>query len=273
MKEIIRKCLNGLVIILDMDGSFWMISGRIEMENFENGDFVFRGVGLDHAISFAKGNPISTSKMEQMPLDWEVVEYALGDDASEMSEEDIDQAVQGICWWYDGTIQSIDGGLNTTTDFENAKGYAGDDGFVLELDVSNIEFCEFSDYHTYVRNASDVNVAGIFDCKKDRWYEPVEFLEAYDRIDEILNRIRKVIQESGYLQDSKKPDVLGLFDEIQVAGQDFLYLIKVMREESDGDRFIMGKIESLIIECVKSGNIEKFVDEIAELKTTIEQSY
>lgn len=89
----------------------------------------------------------------------------------------------------------------------------------------------------------------------------------------IRGRIHKLIQESGFMESHRKPDVLGLFDEVQSQGQDFLYLIKVIRENSDNDRFIMGKIEALIIECVKSGDIEKFVTEMEELRGMVEVEY
>lgn len=89
----------------------------------------------------------------------------------------------------------------------------------------------------------------------------------------IRDRIYKLIQESGYMESHRKPDVLGLFDEVQSQGQDFLYLIKIVRENSDNDRFIMGKIESFIIECVKSGDIEKFLTEMEELRHTVEVEY
>jgi hypothetical protein len=89
----------------------------------------------------------------------------------------------------------------------------------------------------------------------------------------VKDRIHKLVQESGYMESHRKPDVLGLFDEIQSQGQDFLYLIKIVRENSDNDRFIMGKIEALIIECVKSGDIEKFLTEMEELRRTVEVEY
>jgi hypothetical protein len=136
----------------------------------------YRGVDKATAKKWAKGVPIPTRPLEQMPLDWEVVEYSLGDTIKDMSDEEIEEYVQGVVPWYDGSAKSVEGGLNVTTDFENAKGYAGDNGFVLCLEFLG-EYVEFSDAHTYVKNAKEVKVVSIYSVKNDVYYTPEDFIK------------------------------------------------------------------------------------------------
>ena len=82
----------------------------------------YRGVSIKEAKQWAMGKPIPTRPANLMPLDWEVVEYGL-EDAKSMSEEEIEQHVKSVCWWYDGSTEAIEGGLNMTNDFDNATGY------------------------------------------------------------------------------------------------------------------------------------------------------
>ena len=86
-------------------------------------------------------------------------------------------------------------------------------------------------------------------------------------------RIKNVLKESGYLDDTKKPDVLGLFDEIQTAGQDFLYLVKLLRNDSNNDKYIMSEMERIIQDCLRTGDLETFVSKVDELKERIREAY
>jgi hypothetical protein len=127
----------------------------------------WRGVNLDEFSQILKtGKPLPSTDL--MPLDFEVVEYGLGDSASEMSEEEIEDYVQSICSWYDGSLGSIRGGLNVTTDFDNARGY-GD--VVLAIGNVSSDYCDFSDSHRFIQSAKGCKVLGYF--KDDKFYEAV----------------------------------------------------------------------------------------------------
>ena len=52
----------------------------------------YRGVSLDAAISWCKGNPIPS--YDPMPLDYEVVEYGIGDAISDMDDDQVDDWVK-----------------------------------------------------------------------------------------------------------------------------------------------------------------------------------
>jgi hypothetical protein len=127
----------------------------------------YRGVSKEEGQRWLKGERISSKDL--MPLDWEVVEYGIGDEAKSMTEKEVDDWVKSVCWWYDGSKKSIEGGLNLTSDFENAKGYAHD-GFVLGIDAD--EVVEFSDAHHFLKDAKDAKLVFVYDIKKDKFISP-----------------------------------------------------------------------------------------------------
>lgn len=117
----------------------------------------FDSYGLYRGMSIAEAQKVLQlgrllPSTDLMPLDWEVVEYGLGESASEMSEEEIDQWVMDVCPWYDGSVQSIQGGVNLTSDWENARGYAGR-GVVMAV-ICHCDVAEFSDAHYFAQSAS-----------------------------------------------------------------------------------------------------------------------
>lgn len=115
----------------------------------------WRGVSAQELKEMLKTQKVIPSS-DLMPLDWEVVEYGLGDNAGEMSEEQIEDWVKDTCHWYDGSLGSISGGVNATSDFENAKGY-GD--FVVAIGGSS-DFCHFSDSHIFIKSANECRILG-----------------------------------------------------------------------------------------------------------------
>lgn len=122
----------------------------LEKIKVDASDFnIFRGVSKDEFNVILKQKHLIPSS-DLMPLDWDVVEYGLGDDASEMSEEEIEQWIKDTCRWYNGTVSSIKGGVNLTNDIETAEGY-GD--FVLAVDC-NCQIAEFSDSHLFAKDAT-----------------------------------------------------------------------------------------------------------------------
>lgn len=84
---------------------------------------------------------------------------------------------------------------------------------------------------------------------------------------------RTLMQEGGTLQAEKKPDVLGLFDGLVDIGQEFTYLVQLMREASDNDAYIMGRLNQIIDEYVKTGNVEQYHDAVRELEKTIRENF
>lgn len=77
----------------------------------------------------------------------------------------------------------------------------------------------------------------------------------------------------GTLQANKKPDVLGLFDGLLDVGQEFTYLVHLIREASNDDSYITMKLEQIIDDHMKQGDVEKFYDKIKELEEEIRESY
>ena len=126
----------------------------------------FRGVRREDLKQVRKTGKVPPSR-DLMPLDWEVIEYALGDSAGEMSEEDIESWVQDMVWWYDGSLPSIKGGVNITTDFQNAQGYGE---YVLALEpVNPSNIADISDAHSFARSPDDVQIVGFYDVEHDEW--------------------------------------------------------------------------------------------------------
>jgi len=144
----------------------------------------YRGIAnLQEAISWAKGKPVPTSIFSQMPLDWEVCEYGYGDGWGDISEKERETWVKDVCPWYTGSRGNVHGilakGLNTTTDFENAKGYA-EDGYILGINPTG-DTAEFSSTHLYLKDARDTELVFIYSVKENKYYLPQEFLKRYDK--------------------------------------------------------------------------------------------
>jgi len=113
----------------------------------------WRGISSSEFDAIQKTGRIIPSQ-DLMPLDYEVVEYGIGDDIHEMSEEDIEGWVQSVCPWYDGSLSSIKGGVNVTTDRANAEGY----GDVVVAIGGTSDYCDFSDSHRFVKETSKCRI-------------------------------------------------------------------------------------------------------------------
>lgn len=138
-------------------------------ENIDENDAeYYRGVSIEDAINWCKGNP--TPSYDPMPLDFEVVEYGIGDAIDDMDEDDVENWVKSVCDWYDGSPKSVKNGLNVTTDFSNAEGYGE---CVLGLNSTG-EVAEFSDSHVFIRNYKETEL--VFVYYEDEFYTPEEFL-------------------------------------------------------------------------------------------------
>lgn len=138
--------------------------------------YVFRGVNEETAVSYAQGKYLPTSLNEQMPLDPVAVEMLVGEDYSEMSQEDIDAEIQNVCQWYDGSAESVKGGLNTTSDSDVAIDYSNGE-YVLVLKLISDNYCNFGDNYVYVQSTKDVKLERIYDVSNEKLYSPEDFLK------------------------------------------------------------------------------------------------
>ena len=123
---------------------------------------MYRAVGPAEAkIILRQGRLLPSTDL--MPFDWEVIEYGLGDAASDMDEDDIEAYVQSVVPWYDGSLPSVKNGVNLTSDWENARGYAGNNGVVFAVNCHG-DVAQFSDSHYFAQNANEcIPVAGMYD--------------------------------------------------------------------------------------------------------------
>jgi hypothetical protein len=127
----------------------------------------FRGISLNELNEIIATKRVLPSS-DLIPFDNEVLEYAIGEDYGDMSQEDIDDWIMGVVWWYDGSLKSVKGGVNLTTDFDNAKGY-GD--YVIAVVIENGEVADVSDSHSFAKNANDVKVSAIYDVQNEKWLD------------------------------------------------------------------------------------------------------
>lgn len=116
-------------------------------------DIYYRGVGEDEAIKCLEVGHLIYYSLDPMSEDWEVIEYGLGSEASEMSEDDIEEYVNEIVPWVD-----IDKGVNLTSDLGNAKGY-GDIVFGVEVEC---DIAEFSKSHYFAEDPNDCIIKEIY---------------------------------------------------------------------------------------------------------------
>lgn len=127
----------------------------------------YRGVSQkEFEIIRQIGHPLPSSDL--MPFDNEIIEYSLGDDYSQMSDQEIESWIQSICPWYDGSLNSVKNGLNFTTDESNAEGY-GEIILALHCDCPAVEF---SDVHAFAKDANLVKVVKWRLSEEwDEWYD------------------------------------------------------------------------------------------------------
>ena len=124
----------------------------------------FRGISKEEADNIRSGKPLSPSQ-DLIPFDPEVLEYALGDEYSDMSEKDIDRVIEELIPWYDGSFKSVKNGVNLTTDFDNAKGY-GD--YVVSI-YDHPDIADVSDAHSFAKNAKNLKPTAIYNVETREW--------------------------------------------------------------------------------------------------------
>ena len=139
---------------------------------FANNDIqlLYRGISLDEALKSAKAGHLVYYSKDPMSLDWEVIEYALGDSVSEMSEEEINKFVNNTVYW-----RPINKGVNLTSDLDNAKGYSQ---IVAEVDCTG-ECAEFDDTHYFAKEPKDCKIKKFYYNGYE--YTCEEFLKKFNK--------------------------------------------------------------------------------------------
>ena len=140
---------------------------RITKKNNKDMDF-YRGISKKECIESCEIGHLLYYSSDPMTNDWEVIEYALGDDASEMSEEQITQWIKNTISWNDYLK-----GVNLITDLQNAKGYSE---FVVELELTCL-WEEFSDTHVFAQNSECCKIIKVH--YKNQEYSAKEFLSLF----------------------------------------------------------------------------------------------
>ena len=129
----------------------------------------------DRSLSKAELHEILKTKhplpsTDLMPFDNEVIEQGIGeDDYGEMSEEDIEQWVRDVVPWYNGSLASVQGGVNYTTDEEIAESY-GDGAYIIQLSVRG-PTAMFTDEYSFAKNYKDVVVTAYKKTGTDDWIQ------------------------------------------------------------------------------------------------------
>lgn len=129
----------------------------------------YRGIGqeeLDHILKTKKVLPST----DLMPFDNVVVELGIVDDLGEetyemMDQEAIDGWIQDQVPWYDGSLNSVKGGVNYTTDLDNAENY-GD--YVIKLNVRG-PAAKFTDDYSFAKSFKNVDVVAYKKSGTDEW--------------------------------------------------------------------------------------------------------
>lgn len=136
----------------------------IEFVDDKEGAPYFRGISREEYEQIKKDGKLLPST-DLIPFDSEVIKYSLGDEYYDMNEYNIDNWLKNIIPWYDGSMNSVQGGVNLTNDFYNAQGY-GDIVVALEP-IGEVE--DISDAHAFARSPSDLNIVGFYDVSKGEW--------------------------------------------------------------------------------------------------------
>ena len=154
-----------------------------QSKQFQEPD-AYRGVGLDEAIKSINAGHLIYYSQDPMSRDWEVIEYSLGDQANDITDDEIDDYVNQLVPWENNAK-----GVNLTTDFDNAQGYSD---VVLGVKL-NGNYVEFSDVHIFAEKPEECDVIQIY-------YNGDEISEK-----NFLNKFNKNITEDDYKGEHEAP--------------------------------------------------------------------
>ena len=133
------------------------------VDDKENAPY-FRGISTEEYNEIKEIGKMLPST-DLIPFDPEVLEYSIGDAYYDMDKDEIDNVVQDMIPWYDGSLESVEGGVNITNDFYNAQGY-GDIVVALEP-IGEVE--DVSDAHAFARSPNDLKIVGFYDVASGKW--------------------------------------------------------------------------------------------------------
>lgn len=161
----------------------------------------YRGVGLDEAIKSIDAGHLIYYSQNPMSRDWEVIEYSLGDQASDITDDEIDNYVNQLVPWENNVK-----GVNLTTDFDNAQGYSD---IVLGVKL-NGNYVKFSDVHIFAEKPEECEVIKIY-------YNDDEISKK-----NFLNKFNKNITEDDYRGEHTAPtrEDSPMYDVTNAYGED-----------------------------------------------------
>ena len=170
-------------------------------EEYEREYILYRAVGLDEAIKSCEAGHLVYYSRDPMSRDWEVIEYGLGDAASEMSDDEVDEYVNNLVPWVPNRK-----GVNLTSDLDNAKGYSD---IVLEINLVGYDYAEFSDVHIFAKNPDDCKIKSVYyngeEYSKEGFLDITKSLQESIRrilreeVNNLLNRLKPYLIEGKYL--------------------------------------------------------------------------
>ena len=131
----------------------------------------YRGVSKGELDQILKTkHPLPSTDL--MPFDNVIIELGISDDLgdeeySNMSQEDIEGWVQGVVPWYNGSLVSVKGGVNYTTDEHFAESYGNND-YIIKLNVKGPS-AKFTDDYAFAKSYKNVDVVAYKKIGTDKW--------------------------------------------------------------------------------------------------------
>lgn len=112
--------------------------------NIEN---AIKCVEAGHLLEYSE-NPMST--------DWEIIEHAIGDNAKNMTEEEIDIWVHHNVNW-----NSYQMGVNLYEDIDNVAGYGDTNDIILGIKLDG-DYAEFGDEYIFAEHPEECRIIKIY---------------------------------------------------------------------------------------------------------------
>lgn len=125
----------------------------------------FRGV-TDEELEKIKELGHLLPSLDLIPNDNEVLEQVFGEDYYSMSERQVTRALKGMIPWFTGNLKSLQGGVNLTKDFDNAKGYGE---FVVAVKIPSHEVADLDKVYAIAKDSSNVKVGAVYDVSARKW--------------------------------------------------------------------------------------------------------
>ena len=148
--------------------------------NIKMAEYYF-ATDLEGAIDWALGK--RTPSSEPFTSDYDVLKTAYGDNYNDLTDEEKDDWINGICSWYDPKHPEwVEKSLNISKDFENAEGW---DEVVVGINPTG-PVADFTSGHSMLEDCHDLEI--VFFYYDDKGYTPEEFLKTDFVKQELINR-------------------------------------------------------------------------------------